>query len=446
MSSFRRVVWTEGMFLQPQHFQQQDRHIERWVEQRVSSSAAYRWGWVELELDDASLMLGRVQLLKVRGVLPDGTPIDAPTLDPLPPAFDFPADAKDAVVVLAVPSRRPGVQESGYDSESDAALLRYHARDLQAPDSSSDADSPADIQVGDLNARLMLQRDATQAYQAAGVVRVVERKADNQLMVDRNYIPPMLSIAGQPKLAGYAREILALMSQRSEALASRMGKPGAGGVAEIADFLMLQSVNRYEPLFAHLSRLYLVHPELLYRTCLEAAGDLAVFGSPTRRPRPMPDYVHEDLERCFGEVVAELRALLGTVLEQRAIPIELIDRKYGVRTAAFADLELLATANLVLAVNAQLPGEQLRTRFPTQVKLGPVDKIRDLVNLQLPGINLRGLPVAPREIPYHAGFHYFELERHGDLWEQLKKSGAMAMHIGGEFPGLQLEFWAIRER
>ena len=446
MSSYRRVVWSEGMFLLPQHFQQQDRHIERWVEQRTSVTGAYRWGWVELELDDASLMLGRVQILKVRGVLPDGTPIDAPAYDPLPPAFDFPAGVKDETVVLAIPSRRANLQDSGLTGATDTALLRYLARDEKAQDAASDYDNTADIQVGDLNARLMLLRDATQAYQTCGVVRVVERKPDNQLLLDRSYIPSMLSINGHSRLGGYAREIQALMAQRGDALAARMGKPGAGGVAEIADFLMLQSVNRYEPVFRHLTELPLVHPELLYRTCLEAAGDLAVFGSPTRRPRPMPAYLHEDLERSFSAVVAELRALLGTVLEQRAIPIELVDRKYGVRTATFSDLELLGTANLVLAVNAQVPGEQLRTRFPTQVKLGPVDKIRDLVNLQLPGITLRGLPVAPREIPYHAGFHYFELERHGDLWEQLKKSGAMAMHIAGEFPGLQLEFWAIRER
>ena len=133
------------------------------------------------------------------------------------------------------------------------------------------------------------------------------------------------------------------------------------------------------------------------------------------------------------------------VLEQGAIPIELQDRKYGVRVAIIPDLELLRTASFVLAVNAQVPGETLRTRFPSQVKLGPVERIRDLVNLALPGIALRALPVAPRQIPYHAGFNYFELERSGDLWKQLQQSGGMAMHIAGEFPGLELEFWAIRE-
>ena len=86
----------------------------------------------------------------------------------------------------------------------------------------------------------------------------------------------------------------------------------------------------------------------------------------------------------------------------------------------------------------------VRTRFPTQVKIGPVLQIRQLVNSQLPGIATRPLPVAPRQIPYHAGFNYFELDRNSELWKQLKTSGGFAFHVGGEFPGLELEFWAIR--
>ena len=110
-----------------------------------------------------------------------------------------------------------------------------------------------------------------------------------------------------------------------------------------------------------------------------------------------------------------------------------------------ADQELQRTASFVLAVAAQIPGEALRARFPTQTKIGPVERIRDLVNLQLPGVTMRPLPVAPRQIPYHAGFSYFELDtRNNELWKQLESSGGLAMHIAGEFPGLELEFWAIR--
>jgi type VI secretion system protein ImpJ len=66
------------------------------------------------------------------------------------------------------------------------------------------------------------------------------------------------------------------------------------------------------------------------------------------------------------------------------------------------------------------------------------------VNLQLPGIALHAIPVAPRQIPYHAGFVYFELDQANELWGQLKASGGIGLHVGGEFPGLKLEFWAIR--
>jgi type VI secretion system protein ImpJ len=143
-------------------------------------------------------------------------------------------------------------------------------------------------------------------------------------------------------------------------------------------------------------------------------------------------------------VFAELRRMLTAVLEQNALQIELVDRTHGVRTAVVNDLELVRTGSFVLAVNAQVPGEQLRQRFPAQTKIGPVDKIRDLVNLQLPGIGLRSLPVAPRQLPFHAGYFYFELDRSGELWKAITVNGHVAMHIAGDFPGLELELWAIR--
>jgi type VI secretion system protein ImpJ len=116
-----------------------------------------------------------------------------------------------------------------------------------------------------------------------------------------------------------------------------------------------------------------------------------------------------------------------------------------VRVALIPDVELQRNASFVLAVTAQMPGDALRARFPTQVKIGPAERIRDLVNLQLPGVALKPLPVAPRQIPYHAGFNYFELEtRDSEMWRQLETSGGLAMHIAGDFPGLELEFWAIR--
>ena len=53
--------------------------------------------------------------------------------------------------------------------------------------------------------------------------------------------------------------------------------------------------------------------------------------------------------------------------------------------------------------------------------------------------------MAPRQLPFHTGSHYFELERQGDLWKQIERSGSLALHVSGDFPGLELELWAVRQ-
>jgi type VI secretion system protein ImpJ len=55
------------------------------------------------------------------------------------------------------------------------------------------------------------------------------------------------------------------------------------------------------------------------------------------------------------------------------------------------------------------------------------------------------MPTAPLEIPYHAGFDYFELDRGSEFWKQVATGSGLALHIGDGFPGLELELWAIRE-
>ncbi|MCB9948690.1 MAG: type VI secretion system baseplate subunit TssK, partial [Rhodospirillaceae bacterium] len=163
-----------------------------------------------------------------------------------------------------------------------------------------------------------------------------------------------------------------------------------------------------------------------------------------KRPPAFPPYRHDDLQATFRPVMMALRQSLSAVLEQTAIPIPLQLRKYGIRVAVVQDRTLLTQASFVLAVKADVATETLRHNFPNQLKIGPVEQIRELVNVALPGIRVRPLPVAPRQIPYHSGTTYFELERTSQYWKALGQSGGIAMHVSGEFPGLDMQFWAIR--
>jgi type VI secretion system protein ImpJ len=443
MSAYNKILWSEGLFLRPQHFQQQTRYFERLLETRCHALRGHSWGCAELEFERDLLAIGKLGLRRLVGVFPDGTPFRMPEDEPLPAPLDLAENVRDETVYLALPVRQP----SGLEVDravTQEGVVRHTVREFETRDTSADAGASALLEVAPLRTRLMLSHEPTEGYACIPIAQVIERRADQRVVLDERFVPTVLDVRAAPVLATFMTELQGLLHQRGEALAGRVSATGRGGAAEIADFLMLQAINRIEPLATHLVTGGLVHPEDLYRFCVAAAGELATFTTTSKRPVALPGYKHDRLRESFDPVIAALRSALSAVLEQSAIAIPIEPKKFGLSVATVGDRTLFGTAVFVLAVRSDMPSEELRKRFPAQLKIGPVEKIRDLVNLQLPGISLQPIPVAPRQIPYHAGFVYFELDQASELWSQLKASGGIALHVAGEFTGLKMEFWAVR--
>ena len=446
MSQHNRVVWSEGLFLRPQHFQQAERYLERLTSQRLDALIPYAAGFTKLQIDQELLKIGKIAVVAAEGVFPDGTPFNIPFEADTPEPFDVPDDVKDQAVFLTLPLRRAGMAEVAFERSGDASLVRYIAADHETRDAVLEMDSSAQLKIGRLNVRMQLKNgDASPAYTELGMVRVVEKRADGRVVLDDGYVPACLDCRVSGKLHDYVKEIHGLLRHRIQALADRVSSPGTKGVADVSDFLLLQLCNRFEPVLAHFLTRSTLHPELFYRHCLELAGEISTYARRDRTVASFPPYRHDDLQRTFAPVIEEVRRGLTAVMEQNAVAIPIIDRGRGVFAGTVPDVDLLRKAVFVLAVGADLPPDSLRLHFPTQVKLGPPEKIRDLVVSHLPGIRTTPLPVAPRQIPYHAGYTYFELDRKSEYWKALEASRVIAMHVAGDFPGLSLELWAIRD-
>jgi len=443
MSWNNKVIWSEGLFLRPQHFQQMDRYYEKLVRSRVAALRPYPWGITELKLNNELLGLGKFAIEEARGVLEDGTPFSIPDDAEHPAPLDIPENTRNSVVYLALPAYQPGAVEAAAASATES-VARFAIHEQEIGDSIALGRANVDIEVGRLRLRLVLEGADRAGLVCLGLGRIAEIRADKQVILDEGFIPPTLDCAATKNLAGFIAEIQGLLHHRGEALGGRVADSGTRGVAEIADFILLQAVNRYEPLFSHLNVARHVHPETFYAVALQLAGELATFTAANKRPPPFPHYKHDDLAATFSPVMRSIRQSLSAVLEQTAVPIPLQERRYGVHVAPIQDRTLLTSAAFVLAIKANIEAERLRRYFPAQVKLGPVESIRELVNSALPGIALRALPVAPRQIPYYVGKSYFELDRNSPHWKAMQTSGGLALHVAGDFPGLEMELWAIR--
>ncbi|MFC3550061.1 type VI secretion system baseplate subunit TssK [Lysobacter cavernae] len=439
-----KVVWSKGLFLRPQHLQQQERYLERCVDLRAGSLRPHAWGFSELELETDLLAIGKLGIRRARGVFPDGTPFAMPGDDPLPPVLDVEPDWRDQTVYLTLPLRSPSQPDVGRPEAPADQLFRYRVREADASDASGSSSEMVLMEVGGMSGRLLPQSQPLEGLTRVPLARIVESRADRQVSLDDAFIPSVLACQAAPRLATFLVELLGLLHQRGEALAGRVAVSDRGGAAEIADFLLLQVINRWQPLVAHWSSAPLLHPEDLYAALVALAGELSTFTAPGKRPPAWPAYRHDALQASFEPVFAALRVSLSAVLEQTALPIPVQARKFGVWVAVVPDAALYDHAAFVLAAKADAPSEELRRQLPLQAKIGPVEQIRDLVNLQLPGIAAVPMPVAPRQIPYHAGYLYFEFDKQSPLWRNLKTSGGIAFHFGSEFAGLDLQLWAIR--
>jgi type VI secretion system protein ImpJ len=294
-----------------------------------------------------------------------------------------------------------------------------------------------------LRLRFILGDDDRAGYQTIAVARVREVSSDRRIALDERFIPPVLCCRAAPPLSGFITELVGMINQRSEELAARLTGGGSRGVAEQADFLLLQASNRWLPVLRHRAGAAVLHPERLYETLIAMAGEFATFSEASRRPSNYPPYRHDDLQGSFAPVIADLRRSLSIVVGPGVTEIPLQEMRYGVRRGTITDRTILQGAAFYLVVRAAVPGEALRRLFPAQVKIGAIEQIRELVNAAVSGIAVRPLPVAPRQLPFLPDANYFELDRGSPHWQQMQNSGGFAIHVSGDFPNLRLELWAI---
>lgn len=443
MSWYSKVAWKEGLFLQPHHLQQQDRYVEKLVEARTRHVSPYPWGIEEMRINRDRLQQGRIELAMAAGIFPDGTPFDAPAVAALPQAIEVPEGADGLAVWLTLPDPAMNGQDVAMAGEAGSLATRYVLGSETVADNASAMRLEAAIEVAEPRLELDIRATSKPGYQCLKIARIVEVR-DNVVILDDAFPPPLLTISGHSVALGWLDRVIGWVETKLESLARYAADPSAAGGLQATDYFMLLALNREINVLRHLRASRYVHPERLYEELLRFSGELWTFDQDKRLAPPYDPYDHSDLKSSVEPVVRDIQRLLSRDVG-RATRLDLVMVRQNSYLAQVADRNLFRDATFVLEVETARGLTIVQQQFPQLCKIGPNTRMAEIVNNNLPGIELVHTPTPPRQIRAVSRNVYFVIDKSSPLWREFSTAPAIAMHFAGDWPDLKLELWAIVE-
>lgn len=435
MRFLSRVVWSEGMYLSPHHFQTQSRYFEDTVAFLAASLWHEPWGLLHAELDQKAIRNGDAALLYASGIFSDGLTFDIPGSDPAPAARSladlFPPTDAALPLYLAVPGRR----DNGFDFDpNDAANgSRFTVMQRLLRDETNGLDE-REVALGRKNIRLVTEAELTPEMLSIPIARVL-RDGRAHLVYDEDFVPPCLRLNASEPLMLLVRRLLDAIGEKSATVqrsARRHGRFEAGTAAlDVANYWFLHALHSALAPLQHLAATRHAHPEDVFLELSRLAGALCTF-SLDSDPRQLPSYDHHDPGPAFRSLDAHIRRHLEIVVPSNTVRLDFHPVEPYIQAADVRDERCLRRARWIVGIRSSISESDLLRQVPLLVKVCSSKFVHELVKRALPGLTLTHLPVPPAAVRAEADMHYFSIETSGPCWEHILQTRSVGIYIPGE--------------
>jgi len=443
-----KLLWGEGLFLRPQHFQRQDAYHEARLADVGRALHPYAWGLRQLQVDTDALAAGTLRILQLKAILPDGDLYNAPADDELPDPVSlagFAAGESEVVFHLALPGlRTTGTNFTGRGEPPNG--VRFTQRDEVVADWFTGA---AEAEVSTLRrcARVMASNEPRDHLVGMPLLRL-RRQAAGAFELDPRFVPPVVSLAASPILQAMLRRLLDVLQAKVDALYGHHREPSKHFIefrsGDIASFWLLHTTSSAFAALSHFHHHPLLHPERLFERMLELAGALMTF-SKSHRLADLPRYGHEEPGPAFAKLDQIIRDLLETVISTRYFAIALHEAKPSYHHGRLDSDKIDAGTRFYLGVQSSLPPAELVESVPHRFKVGAPDDVEKLVLSAMGGVRLAHAAQVPAAIPVRPGAYYFALEPRGQLYERMLQAQSIAIYVPSGTTDLNMELFALAD-
>ena len=451
MKYLSRVVWSEGMYLGPHHFQAQSRFCEDSIRFATSALWFETYGLIGCQVDTEALLNGTVSLVHARGLFPDGLAFHMPECDPLPAAREigdlFPPNRDSVTVLLAVPPRRPDGLNCITSAEHNGEMARYLAEPNPLYDETTGRDEKS-VYLGRKNIELLFDTEPLEDRVALPVARVT-RDGSGHYVFDSAFIPPCLEISASEHLMSLLGRLIEILEDKSAMFSRKKAADKRSwaefSTREIANFWLLHTVNSALAPLRHIFLSRRGHPEELYTEMLRLGGALCTFALESH-PRDLPLYDHRELDRCFGDLDLHIRTHLETIVPTQYIAIPLVKRADYFYEAEVTDQRCLDRSRWIFGIQCDVGEVDVIAKTPQVLKICSKEFLPQLVKRALPGLPLTHLSVPPSAIPAKVDYQYFSVTKTGPCWDHLGKTRQIGVYVPGELPNPNVELLVVLEQ
>lgn len=446
MSLPLKVLWSEGLTLGPQQFQQLDRYHEARLQRTAAALQPNLWGIQSVRWNEDALRNNLLQADSMSLIFPDGEIYDAPGAEALPPAVDLgklPGEVQVFTFHAALPAWQP---HGGNLCAPDQHAARYAQVGKETQDLFSGA-VETDVAYLEKTVRLLSHLEPLNAFVSFPAIRL-RRLATGGFEEDMEFLPPAVSIAS-PYLQRLLDSLLAKLQAKIAALHQRHRQPSKDILefhsGDISSYWMLNTLSTAGAGLVHAARYRQHHPENLFDRLTALAGGLMTFSSKYKLS-DLPSYRHADAAPGFRQLDAIVRDLADTVLSSRYFPIPLAQdaHKSSHYRARLDVAQVNRSTTLGLAVSADMPPLELVAAVPLRFKLGCPDDVERIIAMALPGLELVHMAQVPPDVPVRPNTYYFLIEGKGNLYETMLAAQALTVYAPSGMAALKLELFALK--
>ncbi|MDR2663466.1 MAG: type VI secretion system baseplate subunit TssK [Treponema sp.] len=442
--------WNDGQFLQPHHFQYQQRVVSDFVRRNRSFFLPYTYGLLDFELDLEALKGGRAAVKRFSAVMGDGLELSMPgncVLKPLNLNDALKKNPASLTVYLAAPYWSE-FEANLADEEAKEEKKLYLAQKKRVRDENA-GDNEITLITRRINARLVTDLDDTKDMQLLPVLKlnVLTRDINQPLVkVDEKYIPPFMMLTADDPLFNMAAGLLPDIRRCRDKQQTALTTQGGGGEQfsrtdaqdDARSLFMLRTLNYYDTRLSSLLVDGFITPFTLY---LELASFLAELMSlnPRNGIREIRRYDHDDSLPVFAELLKDIRSFIRSEGGAGYVKLNFTPIEGGNYLSAGIKTEDIAEVNeMYLAVKTAADADEVIRALEqgdTFKLINPNAK-----SLRIRGMKLTGMRYPPRFLPVLEGTLWFRLDfgESAKVWRDMCEEKGMVIDYARDlFPGLE---------